>query len=154
MAVAPSDSMVVWVGTGEANPRNSVSYGDGVYRSTDGGEKWTNMGLKKTFQIGAIVIHPQDASIVYVGALGRLYGPNEERGVFKTTDGGQTWEKVLYVDDRTGVIDMVMHPSDPQILVAAMWDRQREATEAEERLRVAREADELGVVVRRRTAEV
>ena len=126
VAVAPSESKIVWVGTGEANPRNSVSYGDGVYRSTDGGQKWTHMGLKKTYQIGAIVIHPQDPNIVYVGALGRLYGPNEDRGVYKTTDGGQTWQKVFYVDERTGVIDMVMHPADPETLIAAFWDRERD----------------------------
>ena len=114
VCVAPSDKNVVWVGTGENNPRNSVSYGDGVYKSTDGGKTWKNMGLKKTFQIGRIVIHPKDPNIVYVGALGRLYGPNEERGLFKTTDGGKTWEKVLYVDDNTGVIDMRMHPADPE----------------------------------------
>ena len=85
VCVAPSDRNVVWVGTGEANPRNSVSYGDGVYKSTDGGKTWKNMGLKKSFQIGRIVIHPKDPNIVYVAALGRLYGPNEERGLYKTT---------------------------------------------------------------------
>jgi S1-C subfamily serine protease/photosystem II stability/assembly factor-like uncharacterized protein len=124
--VARSDSNIVWVGTGEANPRNSVSYGDGVYKSTDGGKTWKNMGLKKTYQIGGLVIHPQDPNIVYVGALGRLYGPNEDRGVYKTTDGGQSWEKVFYIDDRTGVIDLLMSPSDPDTLVAAFWDRQRD----------------------------
>ncbi|MBI2950295.1 MAG: hypothetical protein HYY23_21900, partial [Verrucomicrobia bacterium] len=113
ICVAPSDANVVWVGTGENNPRNSVSYGDGVYKSTDGGKTWKNMGLKKSFQIGRIVIHPKDPNVVYVGALGRLYGPNEERGLFKTTNGGESWEKVLYVDDKTGVIDMRMHPADP-----------------------------------------
>jgi S1-C subfamily serine protease/photosystem II stability/assembly factor-like uncharacterized protein len=126
VAVAPSDHNIVWVGTGENNPRNSVSYGDGVYKSTDGGKTWKNMGLKKSFQIGRIVIHPQDPNTVYVGALGRLYGPNEERGVFKTTDGGQNWERVLFVDDKTGVIDLIMHPTDPQTLIAATWERQRD----------------------------
>src|SRR5688572_11829774 len=124
--VAPYDSNIVWVGTGEANPRNSVSYGDGVYKSTDGGKTWKNMGLKKTYQTGGLVIHPKDPNVVYVGALGRLYGSNEERGVFKTTDGGQTWTKSLYVDDKTGVIDLVMHPNDPETLIAALWDRQRD----------------------------
>src|SRR5207245_29103 len=80
-------------GTGENNPRNSVSYGDGVYKSTDGGKTWTNMGLAGSFQIGRIVVHPKDPNIVYVGALGRLYGPNPERGLFKTTNGGQSWEQ-------------------------------------------------------------
>lgn len=126
VAVCQSDPNLVWVGTGEANPRNSVSYGDGVYKSTNGGKSWTNMGLKKSFQIGKILIHPKDKDIVYVGALGRLYGPNEERGLFKTTDGGKTWEKVLYVDDKTGVIDAVMDPTDPDTIIAAMWERKRD----------------------------
>src|SRR5262245_3505897 len=126
IAVAPSDANIVWVGTGEANPRNSVSYGDGVYKSTDSGKTWKNMGLKKTYQIGGLVVHPKNPDTVYVGALGRLYGPSEDRGIYKTTDGGQSWQKVLYVDDRTGVIDLVMHPSDPETLIAAMWDRQRD----------------------------
>jgi photosystem II stability/assembly factor-like uncharacterized protein len=126
VAVAQSDKNIVWVGTGENNPRNSVSYGDGVYKSTDGGKSWKNMGLKKTFQIGRIIVHPKDPSIVYVGALGRLYGPNEDRGLFKTTDGGATWQKVLYVDDKTGVIDMIMKPGDPETLIVATWERQRD----------------------------
>src|SRR5205823_6527700 len=112
VAVAPSDAKVVWVGTGEHNPRNSVSYGDGVYKSSDGGKTWKNMGLKKSFQIGRIAVHPKDSDTVYVGALGRLYGSSEERGLYKTTDGGKTWQKVLFVDDRTGVIDVQMNPQD------------------------------------------
>ncbi len=126
VCVAPSDRNIVWVGTGENNPRNSVSWGDGVYKSTDGGKSWKNMGLKKSFQIGKLLIHPRNPDIVYVGALGRLYGPSEERGLFKTTDGGKTWEKILYVDDRTGIIDMRMHPSDPETLLVAAWERQRD----------------------------
>jgi photosystem II stability/assembly factor-like uncharacterized protein len=125
VCVAPSDRNIVWVGTGEANPRNSVSFGDGVYKSTDGGKTWKNMGLTKSFQIGKIVVHPKDPNIVYVGALGRLYGPNEERGLFKTTDGGATWQKIHYVDDKTGVIDMRMHPTDPETLLVAMYERRR-----------------------------
>jgi len=127
VAVAQTDRNIVWVGTGEANPRNSVSYGDGVYKSLDGGKTWKNMGLKQSFQIGKIIIHPKNPQIVYVGALGRLYGPNVERGLFKTTDGGQTWQKVLFVDDRTGVIDIAMHPTDPETLIVATWERQRDA---------------------------
>jgi photosystem II stability/assembly factor-like uncharacterized protein len=126
VCVAPSNKDVVWVGTGENNPRNSVSYGDGVYKSTDGGKTWQNLGLKKSFQVGKILIHPTDPNIVYVGALGRLYGPSEERGLFKTTDGGKSWQRVLYVDDKTGVIDMRMHPADPETLLVATWERQRD----------------------------
>jgi photosystem II stability/assembly factor-like uncharacterized protein len=126
VCVAPSDRNVVWVGTGEANPRNSVSYGDGVYKSIDGGKTWQNMGLKKSFQIGRIVVHPKDPNIVYVGALGRLYGPNEERGLYKTVDGGKTWQKVLFIDDKTGVIDVRMNPADPETLLVAAWERRRD----------------------------
>ena len=126
IAVAPSNSEIVWVGTGESNPRNSVSWGDGVYKSVDGGKTWKHMGLKDTFQIGRIRIHPENPDIVYIGALGRLWGDNEERGLFKTTDGGATWEKILYVDDKTGVIDVAMHPGDPQTLLVATYERQRD----------------------------
>lgn len=126
VAVSPSEPETVWVGTGEANPRNSVSRGDGVYKSTDGGKSWTNMGLKESFQIGKVVIHPKDANTVYVAALGRLYGPNAERGVFKTTDGGKTWTKVLFIDDKHGAIDLRMDPHDPNTLLAAMWERKRD----------------------------
>jgi photosystem II stability/assembly factor-like uncharacterized protein len=130
VCVAPSNKEIVWVGTGEANPRNSVSYGDGVYKSTDGGKTWKNMGLKKSFQIGKILVHPTNPDIVYVGALGRLYGPNTERGLFKTTNGGESWDKVLYIDDKTGVLDMRMHPSDPETLLVATWERQRDQFDA------------------------
>ncbi|MCA1684977.1 MAG: PDZ domain-containing protein, partial [Planctomycetia bacterium] len=125
VCVAPSNKEVVWVGTGENNPRNSVSYGDGVYKSTDGGKTWTNMGLKGTYQVGRIAIHPKNPDVVYVGALGRLYGPSEERGLFKTADGGKTWDKVLYVDDRTGVVDLRLHPTDPETLLVATYERLR-----------------------------
>lgn len=126
VCVAPSNKDIVWVGTGENNPRNSVSYGDGVYKSTDGGKKWEHMGLKQSFQIGRIAIHPKDPNVVYVGALGRLYGPNPERGVFKTADGGKTWDKVLYFDENTGCIDLRIHPTDPNVLWAALWERKRD----------------------------
>jgi photosystem II stability/assembly factor-like uncharacterized protein len=126
VCVAPSNRDIVWVGTGENNPRNSVSWGDGVYKSSDGGKTWKNMGLRQSFQIGRIAIHPKNADIVYVGALGRLYGASEERGLYKTTDGGKTWAKVLSIDDRTGVIDVAMHPTDPESLLVAAWERRRD----------------------------
>ena len=126
VSVSQSNPNIVWVGTGENNPRNSASYGDGVYKSTDAGKSWQNMGLKQSFQIGRIIIHPKDPNIVYVGALGRLYGPNEDRGVFKTEDGGKTWKKILYVDDKTGAIDVKMDPHDPNNLLVGMWERKRD----------------------------
>jgi photosystem II stability/assembly factor-like uncharacterized protein len=126
VCVSQAERNLLWVGTGENNPRNSVSYGDGVYKSCDGGKTWKHMGLKKSFQIGRIAIHPRDPNTVYVGALGSLYGPNPERGLFKTTDGGATWQKVLFVDDRTGVIDVQMSPTDPETLLVATWERQRD----------------------------
>ena len=126
VAVAQSDQNIVWVGTGENNPRNSVSYGNGAYKSTDGGKTWKLMGLEGTFQTGRIAIHPTNPDIVYVGALGRLYGPNEERGLYKTTDGGETWKKVLYVDDVTGVVDIDMHPTEPDTLMVATYERKRD----------------------------
>jgi len=126
VAVSQSDPNLVWVGTGEENPRNSVSWGDGVYKSIDGGETWTHMGLEDAFQTGAILIHPEDNDTVFVGALGRLWGPNEERGVFKTTDGGKTWDKVLFVDENTGCIDLSFQPGNPDVMLAAMWERRRD----------------------------
>ena len=126
VAVSQSDPDIVWVGTGESNPRNSVSWGDGVYKSTDGGKTWKNMGLRETFQTGRIVVHPTNPDIVYVGALGRLYGPNEERGLYKTEDGGETWTKVLHVDDKTGIIELRMHPGNPDTLLAATYERKRD----------------------------
>ncbi|MBI1833068.1 MAG: PDZ domain-containing protein, partial [Planctomycetes bacterium] len=126
VAVAPSNRNIVWAGTGEANPRNSVSWGDGVYKSTDGGKSWKNMGLKGSFQIGKIVIHPKNPDIVYVAALGRLYGPNEERGLFKTTDGGNSWTRAWHLDAKTGVLDIVMQPTNPEVLIIAAWERRRD----------------------------
>ena len=127
VCVAPSNPDIVWVGTGEQNGRNSVSWGNGVYKSTDGGKTWNNMGLKKSFQVGRMAIHPKNPDIVYVGTLGRLWGQNEERGVYKTIDGGKTWERILFVDDATGCIDLVLSPADPNTILAAMYERQRDA---------------------------
>lgn len=124
--VAQSDPNIVWVGTGENHPRNSVSYGNGVYKSVDGGKTWEHMGLEKTFQTGDLVIHPTNPDVVYVGAAGRLYGPNEERGLYKTTDGGKTWNKILYIDDKTGINDICMHPEDPDTMIVSTYERQRD----------------------------
>lgn len=126
IATDPNNKDVLWVGTGEINPRNSVSYGNGVYKTVDGGKTFAHMGLDQTYQIARILVDPKTPDTVYVGAAGRLYGPNRQRGVFKTVDGGKNWELVLYVDDNTGVIDMVMHPTDPNTIVVAMWDRLRD----------------------------
>ena len=125
IALAPSNPEVVWVGTGESNVRNSVSFGDGVYRSTDGGKSWQHMGLKDTERVSAIAIHPQNPDIVYIGALGHAFGPNEERGVFMTTDGGKTWTKTLYIDNQHGVADLEIDPTNPNILYAGMWSFER-----------------------------
>lgn len=125
VAVSQSHPDIVWVGTGEGTSRNSVGIGDGVYKSEDGGKTWKNMGLENTQHIAQILIHPTDPDIVYVGALGHLWGANEERGVFKTMDGGKTWTKSLYVNPTTGISDMAMDPSNPRILYAGAWDHLR-----------------------------
>lgn len=126
IAVAPNNPEIVWVGTGEENARNSVQWGDGVYKSTDAGETWTHMGLRETFQIGHIAIHPQNPDVVFIAALGQLWGHNEERGVFRTKDGGASWEKVLYLDDKTGCIDVRIDPQHPDIVYACMFERLRD----------------------------
>ncbi|MCW5765676.1 MAG: PDZ domain-containing protein, partial [Phycisphaeraceae bacterium] len=126
VTVAPSNPDIVWVGTGEANPRNSVSWGDGVYKSIDGGKSWARMGLEKTFQIGRILVHPTNPDIVYVAAMGRCWGENEERGFYRTADGGKSWERILYVDAKTGAIDAAMMPGNPDTILVAMWERQRD----------------------------
>ncbi len=116
----------VWAGTGEPWTRNSVSVGNGIYKTTDGGESWSKMGLEDTERIGRIEIHPENPDIVYVAALGHLWNENDERGVFKTTDGGKSWKKVLYIDENTGCSDISLDPENPEILYAAMWDFRRE----------------------------
>ena len=125
IALAPSNPEVVWVGTGESNVRNSVSFGDGVYKSTDGGQTWQHMGLKDTEHISAIAINPQNPDIVYIGALGHAFGPNDERGVFMTTDGGKTWTKTLFIDNQHGVADLEIDSTNPNILYAGMWSFER-----------------------------
>ncbi|MBI2805733.1 MAG: hypothetical protein HYX68_12205 [Planctomycetes bacterium] len=127
VAVCQSNPDLVWLGTGEANARNSVSWGDGVYKSTDGGKSWQHMGLKATEHIGRIVIHPTNPDIVYVAALGKLWGPNLERGVFKTSDAGKTWQHVLALNADTGCIDLAIDPADPDLLYAAMYHVRRDA---------------------------
>ena len=112
----------IWVGTGEGNPRNSMNSGAGVYKSIDGGKNWKLMGLEATKTIHRIIIHRDNPNVVYVGAQGSAWGPNEERGIYRTTDGGETWEKVLYVNDETGCADLVVDPSNPNKLIAAMWE--------------------------------
>ena len=121
LAIDPINPNVVWAGTGETFIRSNVSIGNGIYKSTDGGKTWSHMGLEKTGRIGRILIHPTNPDIVLVAAMGHLYGPQEERGVFKTTDGGETWERVLFVDENTGASDIVMDPNNPRIIFAGMW---------------------------------
>ena len=125
LAIAPSDPNLIWVGTGEAYCTRSSHSGDGVYKSTDGGRTWQNMGLRDSHHIPRIIIHPTNPDVVYVASMGHLFTPNAERGVFKTTDGGQSWQKVLYLNDKVGVIDLVMDPSNPEVLYAATYDKVR-----------------------------
>jgi len=121
LAVARSDRNVVWAGTGEAHIRSHISVVQGIYKSTDGGETWTLMGLERTARIARIVIHPTNPDIVMACALGHAYGPQPERGVFRTTDGGATWTKVLFVDENTGCSDLAMDAGNPRVLFAGMW---------------------------------
>jgi photosystem II stability/assembly factor-like uncharacterized protein len=121
IAVAPSDPNVIYAGMGEACIRANFSHGDGVYRSTDAGRSWTHIGLSDTRQIGKIRIHPRDPDLVYVAAVGHATGPNEERGLFRSKDGGRSWEKILYFDDKTGAADVALDPSNPRIVYATLW---------------------------------
>lgn len=121
LAVAPSDPQIVWAGTGESFIRSNVSVGEGVWKSTDGGTTWNKMGLESTFRISRVLINPSNPDVVYVGSLGHAYSPQKDRGVFRTNDGGKTWTKVLFVNDSTGVSDMVMDPNNPRIIFAGLW---------------------------------
>jgi hypothetical protein len=125
LAIAPSDTMQVWAGTGEQNSRNSIEPGAGIYKSTDGGITWRLMGLEKTQHIGRIVVHPRNPNIVYVAALGAAWATNPERGLYKTTDGGQTWTLSKFISDRAGFIDIELDPTNPDIIWATSWERIR-----------------------------
>lgn len=125
VAIDPNNPFVVWVGTGENNSQRSVSWGDGVYKSIDGGKTWKNVGLKQSEHIGKIVINPSNSNIVYVAAQGPLWGPGGDRGLYKTTDGGQTWEQILKISENTGVTDVVMDPRNPDVLYCASYQRRR-----------------------------
>ncbi|HZT72457.1 MAG TPA: hypothetical protein VE996_02275 [Terriglobales bacterium] len=125
LAVAPSDPNVIYAGTGEADMRSDISYGNGVYKSTDGGRTWQHAGLDATRHIGAILVDPRDPNLVLVAALGRAYGPNPERGVYRSTDGGASWTRVLYKDENTGAIDLAFDPDNAHIVFAALWNARR-----------------------------
>jgi photosystem II stability/assembly factor-like uncharacterized protein len=123
--VADSDPNVIYAGTGSDGIRSNVITGRGIYKSTDAGENWEFAGLREAGQIGAVEVHPTNPQRVYVAALGHAFGPNPERGVFRTRDGGSTWEKVLFVSDSTGAVDLELKPDDPSIIYAAMWRGER-----------------------------
>ena len=126
VAIQQSNPDVIWVGTGEGNPRNSLNGGYGIFKSLDGGKSWKSMGLERTRHIHRVLIDPTNPNIVYVAAIGSPWGVNSERGVYKTTNGGESWKKILYVNDKTGAADLVMDPTNPNKLVAAMWEHKRD----------------------------
>jgi photosystem II stability/assembly factor-like uncharacterized protein len=125
VALDPNDPAVVWVGTGESNSQRSVAYGDGIYRSDDGGKDWQNLGLKKSAHIGRVVVDPRDSKVVYVAAEGPLWGPGGDRGLYKTTDGGKNWKAALTISENTGVVDVALDPSNPDVIYAAAYQRRR-----------------------------
>ncbi|MBZ5627601.1 MAG: hypothetical protein LAO06_01910 [Acidobacteriia bacterium] len=125
LAVAPSDPDIIYVGTGEASIRSDISFGNGVYKSADAGQTWTHIGLEDTRHIGRVLIDPKDPNIVFVAALGHAYGPNAERGVFRSSDGGRSWQKVLYKDENTGAIDLAFDPENSKIIYATLWNAHR-----------------------------
>ncbi len=125
IAIAPSDTSIIWAGTGEEDSRNSISPGGGIYKSTNGGRSWQLMGLEKTQAIGRIVVHPTNPDIVYVAAVGHPWNSNPERGLYKTTNGGRSWRRVKFISNKAGFVDIVMHPRDPNVLFASSWERVR-----------------------------
>ena len=125
VAITQSNPAVQWVGTGEGNPRNSLNIGEGIYKTLDGGKTWKLMGLEKTRNIHRIIIDPTNPDIVYAAAIGNPFAEHPERGVYKTTDGGETWKRILYTNDTSGCADLVIDPSNPNKLVAAMWQHRR-----------------------------
>ncbi len=125
IAVAPSDPNVIYVGTGEADMRSQISYGDGMYKSTDAGKTWTHIGLENTRQIGRVLVDPKNPNVVFVAALGHAYGANPDRGVYRSTDGGANWEKVLFKYDNVGAIDLAIDPRNPRIIYASLWNTRR-----------------------------
>src|SRR2546430_1715816 len=126
IAVADSDHNIIYVGTGEACPRGNITYGDGVYKSLDAGKTWQHLGLRDSRHIGAIVVDPRNPDVVFVAALGHAFGPNDERGIFRTGDGGKTWQRVLFRDRDSGGIDVVLDPRNPNTLFASLWQMRRE----------------------------
>src|SRR5574337_1084162 len=125
LALAPSDPKTIYVGSGEADMRSDIAHGNGMYKSTDAGKHWSHIGLDDTRQIGQVLVDPHDPNVVFVAALGHAYGPNAERGVFRSTDGGAHWSKVLFKDDDTGAIDLAFKPGDPDTIYAALWQTRR-----------------------------
>src|SRR5437879_6775017 len=125
IAVAPSDHNVVYAGTGEAAIRGNTTYGIGIFKSIDAGKTWKNVGLKDSRQVGALIVDPKNADVVLVAALGHAFGPNQERGIFRTADGGKTWTRVLSKDENTGGIDVVFDPNNSNIVFASLWQARR-----------------------------
>src|SRR5262252_6805356 len=125
IAVAPSDPNTIYVGTGEADMRDSIQFGDGVYKSTDAGKTWTHVGLENTRQIGRIIVDPKNPNIVFVAALGHVYGSNPDRGIYRSKDGGKTWDKVLFKNDNVGAIDVAIDPTNSQNVYAVLWNTRR-----------------------------
>src|SRR5512140_128618 len=125
IAVAPSDPNVLYVGSGESDMRSDISYGNGMYKSTDGGKTWARVGLADTRQIGRILVDPRDPNLVFVAALGHAYGPNAERGVYRSKDGGKSWTRVLFKDENTGAIDLDFQPGNSRTILAALWQTRR-----------------------------